>query len=105
MPLVAALCKTARRGPTSAGAKLGRAIAIGARPIRRVQLHVSIALPVNICPPTWFAVMVTGPATAAVHVAVTCPEGEAERWTDGSLALQFELTRAAVATPTQPALI
>jgi hypothetical protein len=40
--------------------------------------------------------MVTGLATAAVQVAVTCVVGEAERWTDGSLAVQLELTNAAV---------
>ncbi|HEX7286827.1 MAG TPA: hypothetical protein VF532_11640 [Candidatus Angelobacter sp.] len=38
----------------------------------------------------------TGVATAAVQVAVTCDVGEAERWTEGSLAVQFEGTRAAV---------
>ena len=36
--------------------------------------------------------MVTGLATAAVQVAVTCVVGEAERWTEGSLTVQLELT-------------
>src|SRR6476646_4209151 len=40
--------------------------------------------------------MVTGLPTAAVHVAVTCIAGEAERWTEGSLTVQLELTRAEV---------
>jgi len=48
--------------------------------------------------------MVTGAATAAEQVAVTWPDGDAERCTDGSLALQFEFTSAAVAIPTQPLL-
>jgi hypothetical protein len=46
--------------------------------------------------------MVTGPATAAVQVAVTIVVGEAERWTDGSLVVQFELTSAAVPRPMHP---
>jgi hypothetical protein len=37
--------------------------------------------------------MVTGLATAAVQVAVTCVVGEAERWTEGSLTVQLELTK------------
>jgi hypothetical protein len=40
--------------------------------------------------------MVTGPATAAVQVAVTCVVGEAERWTEGSLTVQLELINAEV---------
>jgi hypothetical protein len=36
--------------------------------------------------------MVTGLATAAVHVAITCVVGDTERWTEGSLAVQLELT-------------
>ena len=36
--------------------------------------------------------MVTGLPTAAVQVAVTCVVGEAERWTEGSLTVQLELT-------------
>ena len=46
--------------------------------------------------------MVTGLPTAAVQVAVTCIVGEAERWTEGSLTVQLELTNAevfAVQTP------
>ena len=38
--------------------------------------------------------MVTGLATAAVHGAVTCIVGEAERWTEGSLTVQLEFTSA-----------
>jgi hypothetical protein len=37
-----------------------------------VQLQVKEALPVNVPPLTGVAVMVTGIATPAVHVAVTC---------------------------------
>jgi hypothetical protein len=40
--------------------------------------------------------MVTGVPTAAVQVAVTCVVGEAERWTEGSLTVQLELTSAEV---------
>ena len=40
--------------------------------------------------------MVAGLARAAVQVAVTCMAGEAESWIEGSLAVQFELTAAAV---------
>jgi hypothetical protein len=58
-------------------------------------LQVRVACPVNIWPLAAVAVMVTGLATAAVQVAVTCEVGEAERWTEGSLAVQFEGTRAA----------
>jgi len=47
--------------------------------------------------------MATGFETAAVHVAVTCVLGEDERWTDGSLTVQLEFTRAAV-TAGQPEL-
>jgi hypothetical protein len=46
--------------------------------------------------------MVTGFASAAVHVAVTCEAGDGDRWTDGSLAVQLETTSAAVAMPMQP---
>lgn len=46
--------------------------------------------------------MVTGFASAAVHVAVTCEAGDGDRWTDGSLAVQLEITSAAVAMPMQP---
>jgi hypothetical protein len=46
--------------------------------------------------------MVTGFATAAVQLAVTCVVGEVESWTDGSLAVQLELARAAVAVAGQP---
>jgi hypothetical protein len=55
-----------------------------------------VACPVNISPVAAVAVMVIGVATAAVQVAVTCVVGEAERWTEGSLAVQFEGTKAAV---------
>ena len=40
--------------------------------------------------------MVTGLPTAAVQVAVTCVVGEAERWTEGSLTVQVELTSVEV---------
>jgi len=40
--------------------------------------------------------MVAGFVRAAVQVAVTCVVGEAESWIEGSLAVQFELTIAAV---------
>jgi hypothetical protein len=40
--------------------------------------------------------MVTGLPIAAVQVAVTCVVGEAERWTEGSLTVQLELTNAEV---------
>ena len=40
--------------------------------------------------------MVTGVPTAAVQVAVTCVVGEAERWTEGSLTTQLELTSVEV---------
>lgn len=40
--------------------------------------------------------MVAGLVRVAVQVAVTCVVGEAERWTEGSLAVQLELTAAAV---------
>jgi hypothetical protein len=43
---------------------------------------------------------VTGLATAAVQVAVTCVVGEAERWTEGSLTIQLEFTCAAVFSAT-----
>ena len=39
--------------------------------------------------------MVAGLVRVAVQVAVTCVVGEAERWIEGSLAVQFELTAAA----------
>jgi hypothetical protein len=39
--------------------------------------------------------MVAALVRVAVQVAVTCVVGEAERWTEGSLAVQFELTKAA----------
>jgi hypothetical protein len=42
------------------------------------------------------AVIVTGVATAAVQVAVTCVACGAESCTEGSLTVQFEFTRAAV---------
>jgi hypothetical protein len=42
---------------------------------------------------------VTGLATAAVQVAVTCVVGEAERWTEGSLTVQLEFTCVAVFIP------
>lgn len=48
--------------------------------------------------------MVTGLATAAVQVAVTCIVGEAERWTEGSLTVQLEFTSAAVFSPTHEPL-
>ena len=47
--------------------------------------------------------MVTGLVTAAVQVAVTCVAGEAERWTDGSLAVQLEFLGVAIASHTLPA--
>jgi hypothetical protein len=59
-------------------------------------LQVREACPVSIWPLAAVAVMVTGLATAAVQVPVTCEVGEAERWTEGSLTVQFEGTRAAV---------
>jgi hypothetical protein len=37
-----------------------------------IQLHVNEAFPVNISPLTGVAMIVTGAATAAVQVAVTC---------------------------------
>jgi hypothetical protein len=40
--------------------------------------------------------MVAGLMRVAVQVAVTCVVGEAESWMEGSLAVQFELTAAAV---------
>jgi hypothetical protein len=40
--------------------------------------------------------MVTGLVRVAVQVAVTCVAGEAERWIEGSLAVQLELAIAAV---------
>ncbi|HEX5435364.1 MAG TPA: hypothetical protein VFY05_14085 [Candidatus Angelobacter sp.] len=40
------------------------------------------------------ALTVTGLGTAAVQVAVTVGAGVAERWTEGSLAVQFEVTNA-----------
>ena len=40
--------------------------------------------------------MVAGLVRVAVQVAVTWVVGEAERWIEGSLAVQFELTAAAV---------
>ena len=47
--------------------------------------------------------MATGVEMAAVQVAVTCVVGEDDRWTDGSLTVQLEFTRAAV-TDGQPGL-
>jgi len=47
--------------------------------------------------------MVTGLVSAAVQVAVTCVVGEADNCTDGSLAVQLELTNAAVAALQNPA--
>ncbi|HKR96459.1 MAG TPA: hypothetical protein VJW55_13885 [Candidatus Angelobacter sp.] len=64
--------------------------------------QTSEACPVNVPPLAWVAVMVTGFASAAVQVAVTCPDGDGDRWTDGSLAVQLETTSAAVAMPMQP---
>lgn len=61
-----------------------------------IQLHVREALPVNISPLTGVAVMVTGSATPAVQVAVTWIAWGADSWTEGSLAVQLEFTRAAV---------
>ena len=61
-----------------------------------IQLHVREALPVNISPLTGMAVIVTGVAIAAVQVAVTCVAWGADRWTEGSLTVQLEFTRAAV---------
>src|SRR5262249_8547856 len=54
------------------------------------------ACPVLIEPSAAVAGIVTGLVTAAVQVAVICVVGEAERWTEGSLAVQLELTRAPV---------
>jgi hypothetical protein len=65
-------------------------------------LQVKDAFPVSIGPLADVAVMVTGPATAAVQVAVTIVAGEAERWTEGSVVVQFEFTSAAVPKPTHP---
>jgi hypothetical protein len=61
-----------------------------------IQLHVREALPVNISPLTGVAEMVTGRATPAVQVAVTWMACGADNWTEGSLAVQLEFTRAAV---------
>lgn len=47
--------------------------------------------------------MVIGFVTAAVQVAITCPVGEDERWTDGSLTVQLEFTRVS-GTAGQPGL-
>jgi hypothetical protein len=60
------------------------------------QLQVNEALPVNVPPLTGVAVIVTGVPTAAVQVAVTCGAWGADSWTEGSLAVQLEFTRAAV---------
>jgi hypothetical protein len=70
------------------------------RPI--AYLHTSIAWPVSDASLAEVALTVTGLATAAVQVAVTCPLGLAERWTEGSLTVQLELISAAVAMPTHP---
>jgi hypothetical protein len=49
-----------------------RAIQLQVIQLQVIQLHVREALPVNVPPLTGVAVMVTGIATPAVHVAVTC---------------------------------
>jgi hypothetical protein len=61
-----------------------------------IHWQVNEALPVNISPLAGVAVIVTGLATAAVQVAVTCVAWAAERWTEGSLTVQLEFTSAAV---------
>jgi hypothetical protein len=61
-----------------------------------IQLQVREALPVNISPLTGVAEMVTGSGIPAVQVAVTCVAWGADSWTEGSLAVQLEFTRAAV---------
>jgi hypothetical protein len=48
------------------------------------------------------AVTVTGFASAAVQVAVVEPLWVTERWTEGSLTVQLEFTRTAVAEPHTP---
>jgi hypothetical protein len=48
-----------------------KTIQIAGGSVAGLQLHVNEALPVNISPLTGVAVIVTGVATAAVHVAVT----------------------------------
>jgi hypothetical protein len=48
--------------------------------------------------------MVIGFVTAAVQVAITCPLGEDERWTDGALTVQLEFTKVAVIAG-QPGLL
>ena len=61
-------------------------------------MQVNEACPVLIDPSAAVALIVTALVTAAVQVAVTCVVGEAERCTEGSLAVQLELTRAPVAS-------
>jgi hypothetical protein len=58
--------------------------------------QVSEACPVNVWSLAATALMMAGLMRVAVQVAVTCVVGEAERWMEGSLAVQFELTAAAV---------
>lgn len=60
------------------------------------QLQVRDALPVNVWPLTGVAEMVIGRGIPAVQVAVTCVAWGADSWTEGSLAVQLEFTRAAV---------
>lgn len=69
-----------------------------------IHWQVNEAIPVNISPLTGVAVIVTGLATAAVQVAVTCAAWEADRCTEGSLTVQLEFTSAAV-TAGQPTLL
>jgi hypothetical protein len=68
-------------------------------------LHVNVACPVSVRPSAAEAVIVIGFATAAVQVAVTCVVGVAEKWTDGSLDVQFEGTSAAEARPAHAGLL
>lgn len=69
-------------------------------------MQVSVACPVRAGPCAAVAVIVTGFATAAVHVAVTCVVGVLEKCTEGSLAVQFEFANAGViATLEHPGLL
>jgi hypothetical protein len=56
--------------------------------------HLREACPVSMRPSAEVALIVTGFPTAAVQVAMTSAVGSAEKWTEGSLAVQFALTSA-----------
>jgi hypothetical protein len=73
-----------------------KAIQLQVIQLQVIQLHVNATVPINISPLTGVAVIVTGVATAAVQVAVTCVAWGADRCTEGSLVVQLEFTRAAV---------